>query len=259
MLKECELDELKTEKELAYLREQAIRRKYKEAKKAAEEAYCEKQVAWDKKMGAEAELSCEMEKGLGDAYQRNIWAKCNNTCTSIYNEIDTLRRDAAAEHFVMKGLFKKAGFEKKHGDAAVASEYIRKGRAHRQRCIELSQEIKLLKAKIRKNEKDAERQAPRANKAAFERARVECDQARSHYFATKLKHDQLKEERDCLEKEYKVAQKDYFKLSETVQKEEEKTGKIDDKPLKTSFIQDEETEETSQFSWWRQIIDAALK
>jgi len=177
---EEELERMRLEEEEAFRRKQDAWQDYMIAKEAANVAYETVQLRLEDRRTAKEDLDREYEV-LQKAYEQNrgVWDSFRQSRDYYVSRIESLRKEASAEHQAMCECFEQANSAYGCGDKAMAPKYSAEGHEHRMKRDKLNIEISLLCRKIKEARQDAERCAPRPDRQAFDAAKAIFDEAKA--------------------------------------------------------------------------------
>lgn len=140
--------------------------------------------------------------------------------------IESLKREADAEHFAMQDCFERASNAYQYGDKSEASFYSQEGHAHRNRRNDLNAEISALIREVKQTKTNAEASAPKVDSSAFDRAKsafevAKCrhESAQAEFKKLKAMRDSAKAEFDSLHAQFKQAQTAFRQKLEEVRSE----------------------------------------
>ena len=228
MLRDPELDALKSEEKEAFRCKQEAFKRYRDAKERTDEAYEIMQRAWEELKIARDEMNREYE-ALQQAkeYNREVWDEYGRIRDYNNSRIETLRYEADCEHQMMKDCFERASDAYNYGDKADASLYSAEGHEHKDRRDELNAEIGALIQEIRDAKENAKWRAPKVDSSAFYRAKEAFNDAKARHESAKERFKYLKEERNRLKAELDSAKGEHARLKERLRQrlEEVKVSK----------------------------------
>lgn len=215
LLRDSELDALKSEEKEAFRRKQEAFKRYRDAKERTDEAYEVMQRAWEELRIARDEMNREYE-ALQQAkeYNREVWDEYGRIRDYNNSRIETLRYEADCEHQMMKDCFERASDAYNYGDKADASLYSAEGHEHKDRRDELNAEIGALIQEIRDAKENAKWRAPKVDSSAFYRAKEAFNNAKARHESAKERFKYLKEERNRLKAELDSAKGEHARLKE---------------------------------------------
>ena len=150
MLKDYELDCLKSELDEAFAHKQEAYRVYDEARKKTDSVYAAMFDARDALNRARAEMNDAYEEfQRAKSASREVWDEYGRIRDYNNSEIESLKYEADSEYQDMRTCFESASSEYEYGDRAMASEYSQQGHVHKDRLAELNARIRELGQEVK--------------------------------------------------------------------------------------------------------------
>jgi len=200
-----ELERLKSQELEAYHRKKAAWKAYANARAQTSAAYEVMQAASEKRRSARDKLNHEFEAMVSTREQRNkIWNEYYCLCGISQTHIDSLIKEADAEHQAMLSCFAQADYEYEYGNKSLAQIYASEGRDHKDRRNTINGEVREIRRNIRHSKQRTKEEVLRLGGSGFHAAKAIFDQAKSNHQAAiaefeilKAKSAQLKEAYDA--------------------------------------------------------------
>ena len=218
MPKSLELNQLKSEVKDAFLRKQEAFEDYVYARDRTNDAYNAMQSAWKELNFARDRMNHEYDViSYSSEDYRKIWGEYNKIRDANNTRIESLRREADAEHQMMRDSFGRASNAYYCGDRTRALEYSSEGHAHKERRNKLNREISSLVFEIRNAKANAEKRAPRTDNATFRKTKELFEVAKENHTSAMTLFKRLKGERNHYKAKFDAAQEEYLRLKEELQ------------------------------------------
>lgn len=160
------------------------------------------------------------------SHRDSVWDEYGRIRDYNNSRIESLKREADAEHRAMQDCFEQASNAYQYGDKSEAPFYSQQGREHKNRRDALNAEISELAREVKQAKANAEASAPRINshafdsaKSAFESAKARHESAQAEFKRLKSQRDSAKAEFDHLQAQFKQAQTAFNRRLEEVKSE----------------------------------------
>lgn len=219
MLKDYELDCLKSELDEAFAHKQEAYRVYDEARKKTDSVYAAMFDARDALNRARAEMNDAYEEfQRAKSASREVWDEYGRIRDYNNSEIESLKYEADSEYQDMRTCFESASSEYEYGDRAMASEYSQQGHVHKDRLAELNARIRELGQEVKQAKENAQWRAPKVDDFVFKFAQRAFQDAKARYESLRAEFDQLKTQRDYLHDQFELAKACHENAKENFQK-----------------------------------------
>ena len=227
MLRNPELDRLKTEQQSFFEQKQVAFQRFKDLQERTNIAHDVMQSAWDERVRAREHMNSEFEaKQSAYSHRDSVWEEYGRIRDYNNSRIESLRYEADAEHRAMQDCFERASDAYQYGDKSEAPYYSQEGHMHKDRRDELNAEISELAREVKQAKANAESSAPRVDssafnyaKSAFESAKARHESAQAEFKRLKAMRDSAKAEFDRLQAQFKQAQATFNRKLEEVKSE----------------------------------------
>jgi len=222
-----ELDRLKTEQQSLFEQKQDAFQRFKDLQERTNIAHDVMQSAWDERIRAREHMNREFEaRQSAYSHRDSVWDEYGRIRDYNNSRIESLKREADAEHRAMQDCFEQASNAYQYGDKSEAPGYSQQGREHKNRRDALNAEISELAREVKQAKANAEASAPRINshafdsaKSAFESAKARHESAQAEFKRLKSQRDSAKAEFDRLQAQFKQAQTAFNRKLEEVKSE----------------------------------------
>ena len=227
MLRNYELDSLKTVEQDAFERKQRAWETYADLRERCSNAHDAMEFAWHDRVAAREEMNSEYANmQQAREYSRQVWDEYGRIRDSNNYEIERVRAEADSEHQQMIDCFERASECYEYGDRAETPYWSQQGHDHKERRDELNEEVRRLCEEVKSAKQDAELRAPKVDASAFHQAKADFESAKARHEAAQSEFKRLKAERDQAKAEFDSAQAAYIRAKEAFRRklEEVKTS-----------------------------------
>lgn len=228
MLRNPELDRLKSRQQSLFEQKQAAFRRFKDLQEQTNVARRTLQACWDERVHARECMNHEFE-AMQSAYscRDSVWGEYTQIRDRNNSKIESLKHEADIEHRAMQECFDDASSAYQYGDKSEAPYYSQQGYEHRDRRNALNAEISELAREIKQAKANAEALSPKTDSSGFNRAKSSFEQAKSRHESAQAEFNALKnqlysvkDDFDHLQERFKQAQAEFNRKLEEVKSEQ---------------------------------------
>lgn len=210
MIRDCELDRLKSKEQLLFQAKQNTWTKWRDAWERVNEAHNLTQEAWQSRCLAKEIMNREFEVMRSNSeYCQRVWDEYGRIRDCNNSRIESLKSEADYEHRQMCNCFDQASSAYNYGDKSMAPIYSQEGREHQNRRDRINAEISGLAREVKKARQNAECKAPKTDSSAFRSAQDAFNCAKEYHQRLDSEFKRLKAERDRLKVEFDRLQEDH--------------------------------------------------
>ena len=193
MLRNPELDRLKSRQQSLFEQKQAAFRRFKDLQEQTNVARRTLQACWDERVHARECMNHEFE-AMQSAYscRDSVWGEYTQIRDRNNSKIESLKHEADIEHRAMQECFDDASSAYQYGDKSEAPYYSQQGYEHRDRRNALNAEISELAREIKQAKANAEALSPKTDSSGFNRAKSSFEQAKSRHESAQAEFNALK-------------------------------------------------------------------
>lgn len=172
MLRNPELDRLKSRQQSLFEQKQAAFRRFKDLQEQTNVARRTLQACWDERVHARECMNHEFE-AMQSAYscRDSVWGEYTQIRDRNNSKIESLKHEADIEHRAMQECFDDASSAYQYGDKSEAPYYSQQGYEYRDRRNALNAEISELAREIKQAKANAEALSPKTDSSGFNRAK----------------------------------------------------------------------------------------
>ena len=188
-----ELDRLKREQQSLFVQKQAAFQKFKDLQEQTSSAHNVMQAAWEERTCARERMNSEFQ-ARKSAYSHHdlVWSEYTRIRDYNNSRIESLKREADAEHSAMQDCFERASNAYQYGDKSEAPYYSREGHEHKDRRNRLNAEISELAREVKQAKANAEASAPKVDSSAFNYAKSAFESAKTRHESAQAEFKRLK-------------------------------------------------------------------
>ena len=192
MLRNPELDRLKSRQQSLFEQKQAAFQRFKDLQEQTNVAYRTMQACWDERVRARERMNREFE-AMQSTYlcSDSVWSEYTRIRDRNNSKIESLKYEADIEHRAMQECFDEASSAYQYGDKS-APYFSQQGYEHRDRRNALNAEISELAREIKQAKANAEALAPKTDSSGFNRAKSSFEQAKSRHESAQAEFNALK-------------------------------------------------------------------
>lgn len=203
MLRNPELDRLKSRQQSLFEQKQAAFQRFKDLHEQTNVAYRTMQACWDERVRARECMNREFE-AMQSTYscRDSVWSEYARIRDRNNPKIESLKHEADIEHRAMQECFDDASSAYQYGDKSDAPYLSQQGYEHRDRRNALNAEISELAREIKQAKANAEALAPKTDPSAFNRAKSSFEQAKSRHESAQAEFNALKNQRDSVKDDF---------------------------------------------------------
>lgn len=203
MLRNPELDRLKSRQQSLFEQKQAAFQRFKDLHEQTNVAYRTMQACWDERVRARECMNREFE-AMQSTYscRDSVWSEYARIRDRNNSKIESLKYEADIEHRAMQECFDEASSAYQYGDKSDAPYFSQQGYEHRDRRNALNAEISELAREIKQAKANAEALAPKTDPSAFNRAKSSFEQAKSRHESAQAEFNALKNQRDSVKDDF---------------------------------------------------------
>lgn len=203
MLRNPELDRLKSRQQSLFEQKQAAFQRFKDLHEQTNVAYRTMQACWDERVRARECMNREFE-AMQSTYScsDSVWSEYTRIRDRNNSKIESLKYEADIEHRAMQECFDEASSAYQYGDKSDAPYLSQQGYEHRDRRNALNAEISELAREIKQAKANAEALAPKTDPSAFNRAKSSFEQAKSRHESAQAEFNALKNQRDSVKDDF---------------------------------------------------------
>lgn len=193
MLRNPELDRLKSRQQSLFEQKQAAFQRFKDLQEQTNVAYRTMQACWDERVRARERMNREFE-AMQSTYlcSDSVWSEYTRIRDRNNSKIESLKYEADIEHRAMQECFDEASSAYQYGDKSDAPYFSQQGYEHRDRRNALNAEISELAREIKQAKANAEALAPKTDSSGFNRAKSSFEQAKSRHESAQAEFNALK-------------------------------------------------------------------
>lgn len=193
MLRNPELDRLKSRQLSLFEQKQAAFQRFKDLQEQTNVAYRTMQACWDERVRARERMNREFE-AMQSTYScsDSVWSEYTRIRDRNNSKIESLKYEADIEHRAMQECFDEASSAYQYGDKSDAPYFSQQGYEHRDRRNALNAEISELAREIKQAKANAEALAPKTDSSGFNRAKSSFEQAKSRHESAQAEFNALK-------------------------------------------------------------------
>lgn len=193
MLRNPELDRLKSRQQSLFEQKQAAFQRFKDLQEQTNVARRTLQACWDERVHARECMNHEFE-AMQSAYScsDSVWSEYTRIRDRNNSKIESLKYEADIEHRAMQECFDEASSAYQYGDKSDAPYFSQQGYEHRGRRNALNAEISELAREIKQAKANAEALAPKTDSSGFNRAKSSFEQAKSRHESAQAEFNALK-------------------------------------------------------------------
>ena len=193
MLRNPELDRLKSRQQSLFEQKQAAFQRFKDLQEQTNVAYRTMQACWDERVRARERMNREFE-AMQSTYScsDSVWSEYTRIRDRNNSKIESLKYEADIEHRAMQECFDEASSAYQYGDKSDAPYFSQQGYEHRGRRNALNAEISELAREIKQAKANAEALAPKTDSSGFNRAKSSFEQAKSRHESAQAEFNALK-------------------------------------------------------------------
>ena len=193
MLRNPELDRLKSRQQSLFEQKQAAFQRFKDLQEQTNVAYRTMQACWDERVRARERMNREFE-AMQSTYScsDSVWSEYTRIRDRNNSKIESLKYEADIEHRAMQECFDEASSAYQYGDKSDAPYFSQQGYEHRDRRNALNAEISELAREVKQAKANAEALAPKTDPSAFNRAKSSFEQAKSRHESAQAEFNALK-------------------------------------------------------------------
>lgn len=193
MLRNPELDRLKSRQQSLFEQKQAAFQRFKDLQEQTNVAYRTMQACWDERVRARERMNREFE-AMQSTYScsDSVWSEYTRIRDCNNSKIESLKYEADIEHRAMQECFDEASSAYQYGDKSDAPYFSQQGYEHRDRRNALNAEISELAREIKQAKANAEALAPKTDSSGFNRAKSSFEQAKSRHESAQAEFNALK-------------------------------------------------------------------
>ena len=193
MLRNPELDRLKSRQQSLFEQKQAAFQRFKDLQEQTNVAYRTMQACWDERVRARGCMNHEFE-AMQSTYscRDSVWSEYTRIRDRNNPKIESLKYEADIEHRAMQECFDEASSAYQYGDKSEAPYFSQQGYEHRDRRNALNAEISELAREVKQAKANAEALSPKTDPSAFNRAKSSFEQAKSHHESAQAEFNALK-------------------------------------------------------------------
>ena len=193
MLRNPELDRLKSRQQSLFEQKQAAFQRFKDLQEQTNVAYRTMQACWDERVRARERMNREFE-AMQSTYScsDSVWSEYTRIRDRNNSKIESLKYEADIEHRAMQECFDEASSVYQYGDKSDAPYFSQQGYEHRDRRNALNAEISELAREIKQAKANAEALAPKTDSSGFNRAKSSFEQAKSRHESAQAEFNALK-------------------------------------------------------------------
>ena len=193
MLRNPELDRLKSRQQSLFEQKQAAFQRFKDLQEQTNVAYRTMQACWDERVRARERMNREFE-AMQSTYScsDSVWSEYTRIRDRNNSKIESLKYEADIEHRAMQECFDEASSAYQYGDKSDAPYFSQQGYEHRDRRNALNAEISELAREIKQAKANAEALAPKTDSSGFNRAKSSFERAKSRHESAQAEFNALK-------------------------------------------------------------------
>ena len=193
MLRNPELDRLKSRQQSLFEQKQAAFQRIKDLQEQTNVAYRTMQACWDERVRARERMNREFE-AMQSTYScsDSVWSEYTRIRDRNNSKIESLKYEADIEHRAMQECFDEASSAYQYGDKSDAPYFSQQGYEHRDRRNALNAEISELAREVKQAKANAEALAPKTDSSGFNRAKSSFEQAKSRHESAQAEFNALK-------------------------------------------------------------------
>ena len=193
MLRNPELDRLKSRQQSLFEQKQAAFQRFKDLQEQTNVAYRTMQACWDERVRARERMNREFE-AMQSTYScsDSVWSEYTRIRDRNNSKIESLKYEADIEHRAMQECFDEASSAYQYGDKSDAPYFSQQGYEHRDRRNALNAEISELAREVKQAKANAEALAPKTDSSGFNRAKSSFEQAKSRHESAQAEFNALK-------------------------------------------------------------------
>ena len=193
MLRNPELDRLKSRQQSLFEQKQAAFQRFKDLHEQTNVAYRTMQACWDERVRARECMNREFE-AMQSTYScsDSVWSEYTRIRDRNNSKIESLKYEADIEHRAMQECFDEASSAYQYGDKSDAPYFSQQGYEHRDRRNALNAEISELAREVKQAKANAEALAPKTDSSGFNRAKSSFEQAKSRHESAQAEFNALK-------------------------------------------------------------------
>lgn len=193
MLRNPELDRLKSRQQSLFEQKQAAFQRFKDLHEQTNVAYRTMQACWDERVRARERMNREFE-AMQSTYScsDSVWSEYTRIRDRNNSKIESLKYEADIEHRAMQECFDEASSAYQYGDKSDAPYFSQQGYEHRDRRNALNAEISELAREVKQAKANAEALAPKTDSSGFNRAKSSFEQAKSRHESAQAEFNALK-------------------------------------------------------------------
>ena len=193
MLRNPELDRLKSRQQSLFEQKQAAFQRFKDLQEQTNVAYRTMQACWDERVRARERMNREFE-AMQSTYScsDSVWSEYTRIRDRNNSKIESLKYEADIEHRAMQECFDEASSAYQYGDKSDAPYFSQQGYEYRDRRNALNAEISELAREIKQAKANAEALAPKTDSSGFNRAKSSFEQAKSRHESAQAEFNALK-------------------------------------------------------------------
>ena len=193
MLRNPELDRLKSRQQSLFEQKQAAFQRFKDLQEQTNVAYRTMQACWDERVRARERMNREFE-AMQSTYScsDSVWSEYTRIRDRNNSKIESLKYEADIEHRAMQECFDDASSAYQYGDKSDAPYLSQQGYEHRDHRNALNAEISELAREVKQAKANAEALAPKTDSSGFNRAKSSFEQAKSRHESAQAEFNALK-------------------------------------------------------------------